>query len=125
MAAPLIVGLLCGLLWEVPANTEGVVFDSLCGIGVPDDVDIDVDINAAINSDKLSDTIDYSLVIEIVRREMKVRSKLVEHVAGRIAKAILKESPRIEEVKVKVSKMNPPVSGEVARFSVEVKEKRK
>ena len=89
------------------------------------DVEIEADINAAIISDKLSDTVDYALVNEIVRREMNIRSKLVEHVAGRIAIALLKEIPLIEEVKVKVSKVNPPVSGEVERFSVEVKEKRK
>ena len=89
------------------------------------DVEIVADIKVAINTDKLSDTIDYSLVNEIVRREMSMRSKLVEHAAGRIVKALLKEIPRIEEVKVKVSKLNPPVSGEVERFSVEIKEKRK
>ena len=89
------------------------------------DVEIDADINAAVNSDKLSDTIDYSLVNEIVRREMNIRSKLVEHAAGRIVKSLLKEIPRIEEVKVKVSKLNPPVNGEVEKFSVELKEKRK
>jgi dihydroneopterin aldolase len=89
------------------------------------DVHIGADLNDAINSDKLADTIDYSAVNEIVRREMNIRSKLVEHVAGRIAKALLNEIPRIEEVKVKVSKMNPPVSGEVEKFSVEIKEKRK
>lgn len=89
------------------------------------DVKLKADITAAVNSDKLSDTVDYSLVNEIVRREMNVRSKLVEHVGGRIAKALIAEIPGIEEVKVKVSKMNPPVSGEIERFSVEVKEKRK
>ncbi|HLG35379.1 MAG TPA: dihydroneopterin aldolase [Bacteroidia bacterium] len=89
------------------------------------DVEIEADINAAVSSDKLSDTVDYSKVNEIVRREMSIRSKLVEHIAGRIAKSLLKEISRIEEVKVKVSKMNPPVSGEVESFSVEIKEKRK
>ena len=88
------------------------------------DVVIEADLKAAVRSDKLSDTIDYSLVNEIVRREMSVRSKLVEHVTGRIANALLQEIPRIEEVKVKVSKLNPPVSGEVDRFSVELKKKR-
>ncbi|MBK5284472.1 MAG: dihydroneopterin aldolase [Bacteroidia bacterium] len=89
------------------------------------DVEIEADINAAIESDNLSDTVDYSGVNEIVRKEMSVRCKLVEHVAGRIANALIIEMPRIKEVKVKVSKMNPPVSGEVERFSVEVKQKRK
>ena len=88
------------------------------------DVEIEADIKSAANSDKLSDTIDYSLVNEIVRHEMNIRSKLVEHVAGRIAVSLLKEIPRIEEVKVKVSKLNPPVYGEVERFSVELKQKR-
>ena len=89
------------------------------------DIEAEADIFSAVKSDKLLDTIDYSLINDIVRREMNIRSKLVEHVAGRIADSLLKEISRIEEVKVKVSKLNPPVSGEVERFSVEIKEKRK
>jgi len=89
------------------------------------DVEIEADIKAALDSDKLSDTVDYSAVNEMVRREMSVRSKLVEHVTGRIANVLMKEMPGIDEVKVKVSKMNPPVNGEVERFSVEVKQRRK
>jgi len=88
------------------------------------DVEIETDITSAINSDKLSDTVDYSKVNEIVQGEMSIRSKLVEHVAGRIANALLKNILRIEEVKVKVSKLNPPVSGEVERVSVEIRKKR-
>lgn len=89
------------------------------------DVELEADITDAINSDKLSDTVDYSHVNDVVRREMNIRSKLVEHLAGRIAKSLLNEISQIGEVKVKVSKMNPPVSGEVESFSVEIKEKRK
>jgi 7,8-dihydroneopterin aldolase/epimerase/oxygenase len=88
------------------------------------DVEAETDVSAAVKSDKLSDTVDYSLINDIVRREMNIRSKLVEHLAGRIANSLLKEIPRIKDVKVKVSKLNPPVSGEVERFSITVKEKR-
>ena len=88
-------------------------------------VEAEVDIKAATQSDKLSDTVDYSHINEIVRKEMSIRSKLVEHVAGRIANSLLDKISRIVEVKVRVSKLNPPVRGEVERFSIEIKEKRK
>jgi 7,8-dihydroneopterin aldolase/epimerase/oxygenase len=48
----------------------------------------------------------------------------VEHVAGRIASALLKQIPRIDSVAVTVSKLRPPVEGEVDRFSVSIKMKR-
>jgi dihydroneopterin aldolase len=88
------------------------------------DVEAQVDTSAAEKSDKLSDTVNYAIIVDIVRREMNVRSKLVEHVVRRIIDSLLKEFLLIEEVKVKVSKLNPPVKGEVDRFSVELKQKR-
>jgi dihydroneopterin aldolase len=85
------------------------------------DVEADTEMDAAIRSDNLSETVDYGEINEIVRDEMDLRSKLVEHVAGRIASALLRKIPRIKEVLVTVSKLNPPVEGEVTRFSVSIK----
>jgi hypothetical protein len=57
----------------VPANTEGVVFDSLCGIGVPDDVDIDVDIDVDADDDAdVNADVDVDVVIDVAREAVKV-----------------------------------------------------
>ena len=88
------------------------------------DVEAEVEMNEAIRTDDLSKTVDYAEINQIVRNEMSIRSELVEHVAGRIAKTLLQQIPRINEVAVTVSKLHPPVEGEVERFSVSIKMKR-
>jgi dihydroneopterin aldolase len=70
-------------------------------------------------SDFLVDTIDYSTVVEIVQKQMKIKSNLVENAAYRIKQAILGVFPMLINLKVKLSKLNPAI-GEIAAFSVEV-----
>ena len=43
---------------------------------------------------------------------------MLENVAKRILDAMFAEFPNIENVKVKVSKMNPPMGGEIEKVSV-------
>jgi dihydroneopterin aldolase len=88
------------------------------------DVEVETDMDRAVKTDDLSETADYVQINEIVRNEMNVRSKLVEHAAGRIASALLKQISRIHSVAVTVSKLRPPVEGEAERFSVSIKMKR-
>jgi len=59
-------------------------------------------------------------VYQIVRREMKVRAKLIEHVGQRIVDAIKTELDAIERVKVKVSKLSPPINGNAYSVSIEI-----
>ena len=76
------------------------------------DFSCDFDTRDAEVSDKLEDTLDYSLVYGIVAREMAVPSMLLEHVAGRIADALQQEIPELEHFEISVYKKNPPVGGE-------------
>lgn len=84
------------------------------------DVKIKTDFSLAEKNDDLSKTVDYCDVYEIVKREMKIRSKLIEHVARRIADSLKKEIRKIEKVKVRLTKIAPPVHGAVESVSVEV-----
>ncbi len=88
------------------------------------DIEAEAEMDDAIKSDDLSKTADYTVINEIVRNEMSIRSKLVEHVAGRIASALLRQVPQIHAVAVTVSKLHPPVEGEMDRFSVSITMKR-
>lgn len=72
---------------------------------------------AAVN-DELTQTVDYCRVYEIVKREMAIRSHLIEHAASRIATALKNEIKRIEKVKVTLIKIVPPVNGDVGSVSV-------
>jgi 7,8-dihydroneopterin aldolase/epimerase/oxygenase len=84
------------------------------------DVAIETDTAKAAASDELSDAIDYSRVYELVKKEMGQVSHLLEHITGRIAKAIRAEFLQINQVTVTVSKLNPTVGGKMDRFSVTI-----
>ena len=80
---------------------------------------IDVDLNLSSQSDNLKDTVDYVSLHAIVKEEMSIRSKLLEKVADRILKRILKDHLSVILVKVKVAKINPPIGGNVDEVAVE------
>jgi len=84
------------------------------------DVIIDYDFSNAIASDELKDTIDYCVVHDLVRSEMNIPSKLIEHVAGRIKTKIATYYSSINNIKVIVTKFNPPVNGFIEKVAVEV-----
>jgi dihydroneopterin aldolase len=56
---------------------------------------------------------------------MEISSKLIEHLAGRIVKTLLKEFEHLESVYVKVTKINPPIHGQVKSVAVVLEERRK
>lgn len=82
------------------------------------DVKICTDYVEAAIKDELSMTVDYCLVYDIVIREMKIRSKLIEHVAQRIATALKREIMRIDKVNITLTKIAPPVNGDIGSVSV-------
>lgn len=79
--------------------------------------------NAAA-SDELVDAIDYVHLNRIVKEEMAIRAKLLEHVCHRIIHRILLEIPMVDQITVAVSKLNPPVGGDVESVTVEMQEVR-
>ncbi len=76
-------------------------------------------VRAAV-SDGLDDTISYAEIVDIIKKEMKIPSQLLEHVAGRIAEALLTRWPAISSGSVKVTKIAPPISAQLASASVTV-----
>lgn len=82
------------------------------------EVTIDTDISKAADTDNLEDTIDYCMIYNLVKREMDIPSRLLEHLAGRITDSIYTVSETIIKVTVKVSKMNPAIGGSIKKFSV-------
>jgi dihydroneopterin aldolase len=49
---------------------------------------------------------------------MAISSDLLEHVAQRIINRIKSEFPEAQKVSVKISKMNPPMGGQIEKVSV-------
>src|SRR5437764_15075302 len=71
------------------------------------DVLIETDFSEAAKKDDLNKTVDYVKVYEVVKAEMAIRSKLIEHVAKRIADSLVKNISQIKAVNVTVKKLNP------------------
>lgn len=84
------------------------------------DIVFNTDTSRAEQSDNIADTVSYLDVYQIVKREMQQPSNLLEHVARRVGEAVLKEFPAVIDINVKVSKMNPPLGGQMHSVSVEL-----
>jgi len=78
----------------------------------------------ASKTDMLAETVDYVHLNKIVKEEMAIRSKLLEHVGRRIVERILTDLPMVSEATVTVSKINPPIGGDVAEVCVTINSKR-
>jgi dihydroneopterin aldolase len=76
----------------------------------------------ATDTDRLEETINYADLYNLVKDEMMTPSHLIEHLAARITKAIKAHYPQIQELIIKISKLNPPINGEIASASVTLKE---
>ena len=84
------------------------------------DLSMEVDTSKAEETDNLDDTVNYQAVYAVVKREMMISSKLLEHVARRILDAVKQEFPAVSYAWVKVKKMNPPLGGKMESVSVEL-----
>jgi dihydroneopterin aldolase len=75
----------------------------------------------AVETDRIEDTVNYAEIYDLIKEEMMKPSKLIEHVAGRIMKAVKNKFPQIPEITVRISKLNPPVNGEAGKATVTIK----
>lgn len=81
-------------------------------------LELAVDNTKAMNSDALEDTIDYSAVYDIVKAEMQVPSKLLEHVCGRIVKHLFSSFREIISINIRIDKLNPPMGADIRSAGV-------
>ena len=88
------------------------------------DLEVKTDLRKSAISDELHDTVDYVLLNRIVVEEMDIRSKLLEHVAHRIITRIFREIPEVSRILLAVSKLNPPIGGDVEAVTIEMEEYR-
>ena len=88
------------------------------------DLEIKTDLRKSALTDELKDTVDYVLLNKIVTEEMDIRSKLLENVAHRINERIFKEIASVSRIILKVSKLNPPIGGDVEAVTIEMEKYR-
>ena len=89
------------------------------------DLAVKANLSKSAISDNLADTVDYVHLNKIVKQEMAIRSKLLEEVAKRILDRILAEIAIVKSAKVEVSKLNPPIGGNVAMVTIAMSKHRK
>jgi 7,8-dihydroneopterin aldolase/epimerase/oxygenase len=101
-----------------------LVEESKIGSNYRVDLSVSVDLSKSSQSDALADTVDYVALHAIVVEEMAIRSELLENVGSRIISRILKEIAEVTKVTVAVSKLNPPIGGDVEAVMIKIKHKR-
>jgi dihydroneopterin aldolase len=79
---------------------------------------ITASLTKAAKTDNLNDTVDYVHLQNIIKSEMAQRSKLLEHVGQRILDKIFTELPLVKKATISISKLNPPIGGDVAEVVV-------
>ena len=81
-------------------------------------------LDKAMESDDVTDTLNYATLFDLVKQEMDIPSQLLEHVAGRIAKAIVTVFPEVTSIDLELTKQNPPMDADCEGAGVVVKVKR-
>ena len=76
----------------------------------------------AVEHDDLEKTINYETLYAIIAAEMEIRSKLLEHVAGRIKQNIIQQFPEIKRIVISIEKLNPPIKGKCKATRVSLSE---
>ena len=86
------------------------------------DVYMTTDFTEAAKTDDLEKTIDYCTVYEISKAEMAIRSKLIEQVCERIYSKIKMQFKTLKTLEVRITKLLPPMNGDVEKVSVVMKD---
>jgi dihydroneopterin aldolase len=104
-------------------SLEGMVFFGRHGVNEEEtrlgqrfgvDLTVWADLEKAATTDQVADTISYATLYKLVRDEVEgAPSKLLEHLAARILRAVLKSDQRIAKACVRVTKTQPPIKGSV------------
>lgn len=82
------------------------------------DVHITTDFTSASFSDNLEETVDYVIVNKIVKDEMAIRSKLIEHVGQRIFTRLTNDVQGVDGLRIKITKHTPPINGDVDNVAI-------
>lgn len=86
------------------------------------DVYVQTDFTEAKEMDDLNGTVNYEAIYNTTKEVMAVNVKLLEHVGQQIATQLKQQFEIIQKITVRVSKLNPPFGGDVARSFIEITE---
>lgn len=89
------------------------------------DLEVKANLQPSAESDQLIDTVDYVFLNRVVREEMFKPKHLLETVAKRILSRIFNEDKMVKKATVCISKLNPPIGGDVEKVTIKMTERRK
>lgn len=89
------------------------------------DLQVEANLQTSAKTDKLTDTVDYVFLNRIIKQEMLIASQLLETVAKRILNRIFNEDKLVKKATVWISKLNPPIGGDVEKVTIKMTDKRK
>ena len=78
------------------------------------DLKLKVDISKATRTDEDAE------VHQVIKNEMAIPSKLLEHVSGRIIQKLFDQFPCIEKIELRLSKRNPPMGADIESAGIEL-----
>ncbi len=85
---------------------------------------ITTEFEKAAEQDVLSGTVNYEILYQVIKEQMAIPSKMLEHVGHRIIEETFERFPEIKSAKIEISKFNPPVRGVCERARVTIREER-
>lgn len=88
------------------------------------DLSVETDIKSASATDNLEDALDYQKLYFVIQQEMQTKSYLLENIANRISSRIMQEFTQVFSLRLKVSKLNPPLGGKIEKVSIVCEETR-
>jgi len=86
---------------------------------------VQANLKTSSNTDMLCDTVDYVFLNKIVKEEMRQSSHLLETVSKRILNRVINEGGLVKKATVWISKLNPPIGGDVEKVTIKMTLKRK
>jgi dihydroneopterin aldolase len=89
------------------------------------DLQVKANLQTSAKTDALEDTVDYVFLNKVIKEEMAVPVKLLETVARRILDRIFNEDALVKKATVLISKLNPPIGGDVEKVTIKMTDRRK
>jgi len=84
------------------------------------DLKVGYPLEQAVASDEVADTLNYAALYELVEKEMRQPSRLLEHLAGRIASSVESAFPQVTSIDLTLTKLNPPMGADSDGAGVEM-----
>jgi len=79
---------------------------------------IETDCEKPGKTDHLFDALDYQKVYDLIKEEMEQKSFLLENICSRILDRLYLDFETITKATIKVSKINPPLGGQIKKVSI-------